>query len=473
MYVHIKFDNLSFKSKGLCLNAMIRLLTVLLLILVSVLLHAQQWVDSRQQDIVIQSVNVVPMDEERVIPNQTVVIKDGKITAIGTKVKHAKNALVIDGKGKYLMPGLAEMHAHVPPIDDIEPMKEVLFLFAANGITTIRGMLGHTRHLELRGMIQRGEINGPRFYTTGPSFNGLSVKTAEAGAEMVRKQKEAGYDFLKLHPGLNLETFPAIASTAKEVGIPFAGHVSFAVGVWRAIDAGYSSIDHLDGFVEALVPGIDSLTEQQAGLFGMFIGHKADQSGIPKLMKALKEKNIWVVPTQSLAERWFSPAFDADGFRNDPHSKYMNPKTVDQWIQSKKSLQANPNYNPVQLESFIILRRQLILECQKNGVGILLGCDAPQVFNVPGFSTHHELAYLVDSGLTPYQAIKTGTVNVAEYLKLADSGTIRIGAIADLILVNNNPLVEIKNTQSIAGVMLNGKWLSKKEIDVGLKKLEK
>jgi len=413
------------------------------------------------------------MDEERVIPNQTVVIKDGKIVAMGTKVKYAKNALVIDGKGKYLMPGLAEMHAHVPPIDDIEPMKEVLFLFAANGITTIRGMLGHARHLELRSMIQRGEINGPRFYTTGPSFNGLSVKTAEAGAEMVRKQKEAGYDFLKLHPGLNLETFPAIASTANEVGIPFAGHVSFAVGVWRAIDAGYSSIDHLDGFVEALVPGIDTLTEQQSGLFGMYAGHRADQSGIPKLMKALKEKNIWVVPTQSLAERWFSPAFDAEEFRNDPHSKYMNPKVVDQWIQSKKSLQANVNYNPALIESFIKLRRQLILECHKNGVGLLLGCDAPQVFNVPGFSTHHELAYLVDSGLTPYQAIKTGTVNVAEYLKLADSGIIRTGGIADLILVNNNPLVDIKNTQSIAGVMLNGKWLSKKEIDAGLKKLEK
>ncbi|MBL7844068.1 MAG: amidohydrolase family protein [Cyclobacteriaceae bacterium] len=452
---------------------MIRLSSSLILLFIASHVMAQQWVDSRQQEIIIRSVNVIPMDEERVIANQTVLIKDGKITAIGSKVKSGKNALVIDGKGKYLMPGLAEMHAHVPPIDDLQPMKEVLFLFAANGITTIRGMLGHSRHLELRGMIQRGEINGPRFYTTGPSFNGISVKTAEAGAEMVRKQKEAGYDFLKLHPGLNLETFPAIASTANELGIPFAGHVSFAVGVWRAIDAGYSSIDHLDGFVEAMVPGIDTLTEQQAGLFGMFVGHRADQSGIPKLMKALQEKSIWVVPTQSLAERWFSPTYDAEGFRNHPHSKYMNPKVVDQWIQSKKTLQANPNYNTKNIESFIKLRRKLILECQKNDVGLLLGCDAPQVFNVPGFSTHHELAYLVDCGLTPYQAIKTGTVNVARYLKLPDSGVIRTGAVADLILLTNNPLTDIKHTQSIEGVVLNGKWLSKKEIDTGLKKLEK
>ncbi|MCU0355993.1 MAG: amidohydrolase family protein [Cyclobacteriaceae bacterium] len=445
-----------------------------LLIILSVWnLNAQQWIDSREREIVIRSVNVIPMDAELVIPNQTVVISKGKITAIDAKPKYSKNALVIDGKGKYLMPGLAEMHAHVPPIDDLEPMKEVLFLFAANGITTIRGMLGHPKHLELRSMIQQGTVNGPHFYTTGPSFNGISVRTAEAGAEMVRRQKEMGYDFLKLHPGLNLETFPAIASTAHEVGIPFAGHVSYAVGVWRAIDAGYSSIDHLDGFVEALVPGIDNVTEQEAGLFGMFVGHRADVSRIPSLMKALKEKNIWVVPTQSLAEKWFSPTYNAESFRNDPNSKYMAPQTVEQWITTKKNLLANPLYNSANIESLIRLRRQLILECQKNGVGLLLGCDAPQVFNVPGFSTHQELVYLVESGLTPYQALRTGTVNVARYLKLDDSGVIRTGAVADLVLVNGNPLTDITQTQNISGVMLNGKWLSKAEIDSGLRKLEK
>src|SRR5690606_8661242 len=121
---------------------------------------AQQWVDSRDRELVITGVNVVPMDEERVLTNQTVLINDGKIAALGNKVKFSKNSLIIDGKGKYLIPGLAEMHAHVPPIDDLEPMKEVLFLFAANGITTIRGMLGHAKHLELRSMINRGEING-------------------------------------------------------------------------------------------------------------------------------------------------------------------------------------------------------------------------------------------------------------------------------------------------------------------------
>ena len=438
-------------------------------------LHAygQQLVDSRQREIVFTSVNVVPMDAEKIISNTMVIVKDGKVSAIGKNLKYGKSALVIDAKGKYLMPGLAEMHAHVPPNEDTESHKEVLFLFAANGITTIRGMLGHPKHLELRSMINSGEIFGPRFYTTGPSFNGLSVKTAARGAEMVREQKAAGYDYLKLHPGLTKETFAAISSTANEVGIPFVGHVSFGVGVWRAIDAGYSSIDHMDGFVEAMVPGIESMVEQQTGLFGMFVADQADAAVIPTLMKELKEKNIWVVPTQSLADRWFNASFTGEEFLKDPDSKYMDKTLVAQWIDSKKNLMNNEQYDPKKIEGFIDLRRTLIYECQKNGVGLLLGCDAPQVFNVPGFSTHNELTYLVAAGLTPYQALVTGTVNVARYLNLPDSGTINPGAVADLILIGGNPLADITNTKKVEGVMVRGKWLSKAEIEAGLKKLEK
>lgn len=445
----------------------------LLLALCSQSVFGQQLIDSKQREIVFTSVTVVPMDSERIIENQMVIVNDGKVMAIGKKLRYGKDALVIDAKGKYLIPGLAEMHAHVPPNDNLESHKEVLFLFAANGITTIRGMLGHPSHLTLRSKVNTGEVFGPRFYTTGPSFNGLSVKTAERGAEMVREQKAAGYDYLKLHPGLTKETFASISSTANQVGIPFVGHVSFGVGVWRAIDAGYSSIDHMDGFVEAMVPGIESMVEQQTGLFGMFVADKADESQIPQLMQSLKAKNIWVVPTQSLADRWFAANFTGDEFLKEPESKYMNKQTVSQWIESKKTLMANPQYDATKIDNFIKLRRKLIYECQKNGVGLLLGCDAPQVFNVPGFSTHNELKYLVDAGLTPYQALRTGTVNVAAYLKLPDAGTIRPGAVADLVLVGGNPFTDITNSKKIEGVMIRGKWLSKAEIDAGLKKLEK
>jgi imidazolonepropionase-like amidohydrolase len=350
-------------------------------------------------------------------------------------------------------------------------MKDVLMLFAANGITTIRGMLGHPRHLELRTMLQKGEIIGPRFFTTGPSFNGMSVTSPAAGAEMVKRQKNQGYDFLKLHPGLSRQKFDSIATTAKQIGIPFAGHVSFGVGVWHAIESGYSSIDHLDGFIEGLVPGIERKTEQDAGLFGMFVSQDADTSRIPELMMALKRNNVWVVPTQALAERWFSPDFDADDFKNDPQSRYMKPEVVDQWIISKKNLVSNPQYDPERIRRFIELRRKLIKACQDNGVGLLLGCDAPQVFNVPGISTHQELVYLVKSGLTPFQAIRTGTVNVATYLDLPEAGVIRPGAVADVVLVGGNPLANIEATQDIEGVMLNGTWLSKEYLAGELAKL--
>lgn len=432
-------------------------------------------VSSADRVIVIRDVGVISVEREKPTLHQTVVVKDGRIVDVGAsaKVKFDENALVVSGTGRYLIPGLAEMHAHIPPTDNVESMHEVLMLFAVNGITTIRGMLGHPRHLELRDAIGKGVIIGPHFYTTGPSFNGMSIRSPEDGSEMVRRQKEAGYDYLKLHPGLTREKFDAIAATAKEVGIPFAGHVSYGVGVWHAIESGYSSIDHMDGFVEGLVPGIERIPEQQAGLFGMHLADKVDRSQIPRLMKALKSNNVWVVPTQSLAERWFHPDYTAEDFNRDPHRIYMTQAVRDQWLSAKRSIEENSQYDAEKIKKFVALRRDLIRECQKNGVGLLLGCDAPQVFNVPGFSTHYELEYLVLSGLTPGEALRTGTLNVAKYLGKEDSGEIRKGAVADLVLLNANPLADIKNTRTVAGVMIAGTWMDKTFIDAELKKLEK
>ena len=370
------------------------------------------------------------------------------------------------------MPGLAEMHAHVPPENDMAAIEQTGFLFALKGITTIRGMLGHPLHIEYRKKIASGEIIGPRFITSGPSFSGSSIKSPEDAVALVKAQKAAGYDFLKLHPGLTPETFAAMATTAKEVGIPFAGHVSYKVGVWRAIDAGYATIDHMDGFVESLVPGIENIPETDAGLFAAFIGDKADESRIPKLIDALKTKGIWVVPTECLPRRWFA-AGDPAALNAAPEMIYIKPEIRNNWIKAKASFIKNPKYNAATIDRLIKVRQKLLLECQKNGVGILLGSDAPQVFDVPGFSAHQELEYYVDAGLTPYQALLTGTVNVGRYLNRSDIGTIKKGAVADLILIGRNPLKDIKATRDISGVMLAGKWMSANYINQELKKLEK
>ncbi len=453
---------------------MSRLLTIIFLLIHCYSNAQEQLISSSGKNILIRNVNLIPMEREVVIPRQDILIRDGKIAAIGNTgtLTGSKDAFIIDGTGKFIIPGLAEMHAHVPPEDNLKAIEETGFLFALKGITTIRGMLGHPRHIEYRNKINSGEIIGPRFITSGPSLSGGSVKTAEEASAMVKAEKAAGYDFLKLHPGLTPETFAAIEKTAKEVNIPFAGHVSYKVGVWRAIDAGYATIDHMDWFVESLVPGIDTIPESAVGLFAVFIADRADESRIPKLINGLKSKNIYVVPTECITRRWFA-AGDPELLIAAPEMKYMSSKTKTSWVNAAKNLQQNPSYKPATVKSLIEVRHHILRECQKSGVGILLGSGAPQEFDVPGFSAHQELQYYVDAGLTPYQALVTGTVNVGRYLKRTDIGIIKPGAVADLILLGADPLKNISATKDINGVMLSGKWMSESYIIQELKKLEK
>lgn len=429
-----------------------------------------------QTEIVFSNVGVIPMDRDTVLENQVVVAKNGMIVAMGPagSVSFGNDALRIDATGKYLMPGLAEMHAHVPPVDDLAPMEEVLALFALNGVTTIRGMLGHPKHLELQAEIRSGRITGPRFYTAGPPLDGDNVKTPAEAVAAVRAQKQAGYDFIKiLMPGLSRECFDAMAATAKEVNMPFAGHVPPQVGVRGAIDAGYATIDHMDGFIESMVPGIEKMPADETGLFGMFVAGKADTSRIPALVQALRDHHTGVVPTQSLAERWFAPARSAASLAAEPEMKYVKPKELKNWSATKNEIMSDPRYDSLTLVRFTQIRRKIICECNKAGVLLLLGSDAPQVFNVPGFSLHHELQYLVEAGLTPYEALRTGTVNVARFYKRDDAGVVRKGAVSDLILLNANPLEDISNSRSIEGVLLGDRWLSKNFIEQTLNALRK
>ncbi len=434
-----------------------------------------QQITVRPAQLVFKGVTLIPMDKERVLENQDLVVENGIITAIGRtgRVKYRPDAVVIDGRGKYLLPGLAEMHAHIPPVDDLEPMKENLLLFATHGITTIRGMLGHPKHLQLREMIATNQVTGPRFITSGPSLNGNSVKTPADADGMVRRQKQVGYDFLKLHPGLTREKFDSVAAAARRSNISFSGHVSFDVGIWHAIKSGYSTIDHLDGFIEGLVPGMENISEQQAGLFGIFVAQQADTSRIDTLMTALKNAGIWVVPTQALTERWFSSERSVEELLEAPEMKYIAANQRNAWAKAKRDFMQNPNWPADGTETYNRLRRRLILACQQHGVGLLLGSDAPQIFNVPGPSTHHELEYLVNSGLSNYEALRTGTANIGNYLGDEKLGVIRKGAYADLILLDANPLEDIRNTRKINGVLLNGNWLTEEAIHSALKTLEK
>src|SRR5690606_1733524 len=182
-----------------------------------------------------------------------------------------------------------------------------LFLYLAGGVTTIRGMLGHPLHLELRDRGAAGEIVAPRIYTSGPSFSGGSASDPAAVAAMVQEQEEAGYDLLKLHPGLSRPVFDAIVEAADEADIPFAGHVSAEVGLDRALEAEYESIDHLDAYVEALAGHGGGFAGVNVGFFGFNVTDEADAGRIPELARATREAEVWNVPTQSLMVHLASP----------------------------------------------------------------------------------------------------------------------------------------------------------------------
>jgi len=428
---------------------------------------------AQEADFAFTHVNLITMESEIILANQTVLIKQGKIFAIGSSddISTELAATVVDGTGKYLMPGLAEMHAHIPGNRDMDLLRETLFLYLSNGITTIRGMLGQPYHIQLRDKVISGEILGPRIYTSGPSINGNTVRSIEEAQTKVRAQKKAGYDFLKMHPGLTRENFDAVVTTAKEVGIPFAGHVSTGVGVRRALEAKYASIDHVDGYIEGMVPSSIRVNPNANGFFGVNFTDIVDTDISDELVALTLENDVWIVPTQAMMERWIGPE-DPDFIAENPEMKYMNPNTLSNWVRTKKGIIGAPNYSGEQALKFNQIRRDIIKQMHDAGVKILLGSDAPQVFNVPGFSIHRELESMVRSGLTPYEALYAGTVNPAIFFgDQGKYGTIVIGADADLILVDENPLENIANMRQQSGVMVRGRWLPSREIELSLKQI--
>jgi imidazolonepropionase-like amidohydrolase len=419
------------------------------------------------------NVAVVPMDAERVLRDQTVVVRDGRIAQIGPSatVTPPAGALVIDGAGRYLMPGLSEMHAHIPsPQQGEGALERTLFLFLANGVTTIRGMLGHPAHLELRAQAERHEILAPRVYTSSPSINGNSAPTPEAGSRLVEEHHAAGYDFLKIHPGLSRETYDAVVATAGRVGIEWAGHVPAEVGLYRALEAGQITIDHLDAYVEALAGHGGGFSAQESGWFGLGFTDQIDVSRITALVVATREAGVWNVPTQSLMEHLLSPD-DPEDMVRWPEMRYMPAQTLGQWAQSKRNVLQQAG-TPERAARYLDVRRQLIAALHREGAGLLLGADAPQIFNVPGFSVHRELQFMVDSGLTPYEALATGTRQPAVFFGTDEWGTVTEGKAADLILLEANPLEDVSNAARPAGVMVRGHWLPDAEIQRRLAVIE-
>ncbi len=406
-------------------------------------------------------VNVVPMDSERVLRDQTVLVEQGRIRRLGSadEVQVPAGVTTVDGSGKYLMPGLAEMHGHMPG-GDVEEM--VMFLYVANGVTTVRGMLGQSGHMELRRKANAGEIVAPTLYMAGPSFSGGSVSSPEQAARRVRAQKEQGWDLLKIHPGLTVAEYDAMAITAHEVGIRFGGHVPADVGLEHAIQMGQETFDHLDGFIEYL----DAFDQP------------IDRSSLQELVTMVKDAGSWVVPTLVLWDVGIIGRGDAQALAARPEMRYWPKRSipgaegVEGWTRRHAASARQAQADPDAADLWANNRLEVLEALSDGGVGILMGTDSPQIFSVPGFSLHREMQAMAEAGMSPYEILVSGTRAVGEYFRRSDTfGTVAVGRRADLILLNTNPLEDISNVADRAGVMVRGRWFSESYIQERLERI--
>lgn len=417
------------------------------------------------------NVNVIPMDRDTVLEDMTVVVTGDRITSISSSAEAnvPSGVLKIEGKGKYLMPGLAEMHGHIPGKDQPQYAENVLFLYISNGVTVVRNMSGNAYHLELRERVNKNEVPGPTIFAASPWLGGENVNTPEAADKIVRQRKAEGFDLLKIG-SLNPEAYKQMASTAHEINMPFGGHIPEAVGLTGALDARQTSIDHYDRYVEFLVPE-NFRKGRDAGFFGSGIIDLVDRDRIDEAVRMTVEAGTWNVPTLSLIEH-LAHEESAEEMITRPEMRYMPRNVLDGWVKSKNEYSKRNDFQPKATASLVELRRELTKKLHDSGARIVLGSDSPQFFNVPGFSIHHELSMMVESGLTPYEVLVTGTRNAAEYFGTPDEfGTVEPGRRADLILLNSNPLDDISNVQDRAGVMVRGTLFPEKDIQKNLEEI--
>ena len=417
----------------------------------------------RAASIAFVDVTVLPMDTARALAHHTVVVDGDRIVQVGpvAAVKIPADAQRIDGRGKFLIPGLGEMHGHNPPLGSAQSYVETIyFLFVANGVTTVRGMLGWPGQLELRDKVKSGEILGPSLYLAGPSFTGTganAVLSPAAAEARVRQQKAEGWDLLKVHPGLKREVYDAMAKTADEVGIRFAGHIPADVGLVHAMEKRQETVDHLDGYIEVLKA--DTVP--------------VDRAKLAEIVKLTRETGTAVVPTMPLWETIIGAA-DSQVIYAYPELAYLPTSVVNGWRASYERRIGNPNFNRTRAAQIAANRKVVLKALNDGGVTILFGTDAPQEFSVPGFSIHHEMQANVAAGMTPYEVLRSATKNVGENLgpRAKDKfGLVATGHRADLVLLAADPLADIGNVAKRAGVMVRGRWLSEADIQTRLAKI--
>ncbi len=436
--------------------------------------------DAPAKSLAITGVTVIDATGAPARLDMTVVVTGDRITAIGKpgEVGVPEGAQVVDVKGKYLIPGLWDMHVHTAN-------PSFLPLYLANGVTGVRDMhaLDPDAIFGLRKQVQEGKHPGPRVFAAGPLVDGpkplvpssLVAANATEGREAVRKLKKMGADFVKVYTKLPREAYLSIADEAKKQGLPFVGHVPESVSAAEASDLGQKSIEHLVGVELACSDREDELRREAVAamakadnqavgeLLGR-VGARAADSFSDKKARALYARFVrngtWQVPTLTALRSLVS--LDNPKFTADPRVKYMSPSLRSYW-----SLKLSPE-TAAWLKRAYERATGLVRAMHKAGMPFLAGTDTPGVpYVFPGFSLHDELALLVaEGGFTPLEALQAATRDPARFLgREKDLGTVEPGKLADLVLLDADPLADIHNTTKIAAVVANGRLLPRRELD--------
>jgi hypothetical protein len=415
------------------------------------------------------NVNVVPMDSERVLNEQTVIVRDGLIAEMGptTEVKIPERALRIDGQGKYLMPGLVDMHVHGFD-DDQKSAEKELFLYIAYGVTTVQHRNGKSKLLKLREQIKTANAFMPTLFVSSPfifgekseTFFGGTHDSPESARKAVAEYAKAGYNSLKVYGDWKQEPYEALVDEAAKQKIPLGGH--FARNLPLEVNLrGRAEVAHAEEYLYTY-------------FFKVAKGDWAKrESLIPEVAKATKEAGVAVTATLT-SYRGIGLVIGDNTFQElqkKPELKYVPRSNKERLMSDRNSYRDQRKFKKEQAAVFVgltVFLKKLIKGMQDEGVKILLGTDASfeaQSFTIPGVSAQDELRELVDAGLTPYQAILAGTRNAAEALNAVNEfGTVSVGKRADLILIEGNPLENINEVSKQSGVMVRGRWLSEAEI---------
>jgi len=452
--------------------------TVVLLFLLSICIPAKA--QTHTGTVAFVDVNVIPMDKERVLQHQTVIVRKGVITGVGdaSRIKIPAGAQRVDGAGKFLIPGLTDMHVHLFTDDEFpdELAEDELRIMIAYGVTTIRLMTGTPEQLVLRRKSAAGEIVAPTIYAASPQFTGRKstnahVVTTEAEARTaVSKSKQDGYDYIKVTTYLKPEVYEAIVDEAAKQNIRVVGHAdSRSVGLTRALKA-KQQIEHLDSYLEALLPESSPIKGSVSDIY--LYNPKnwesidyLDENKIPEIARQTVNANPFVVPTLHLFKFTFGKGRSEESFLAQPDIRFYPKKVVDLWMGVSKRYLSTAA--PIEKrEKYIAIRNKLVKAIYDAGGRVMAGSDTPEWLMLYGHTLHLELIDLRGAGLSNYAALETATRNPALFFgTLNKTGTIEKGKQADLVLLEANPLDDIANTQKRAGVMLNGKYYLQAEMN--------